>query len=103
MEADSEIKLALLKVDGGMSLNSLLMEIQADTVQVPVALPQEVETTALGAAFAAGLAVGVWESIEALQGVNPVQHTYTPQADGASTEVKLSRWKDVVQRTLNLA
>ena len=103
MEADSGIKLALLKVDGGMTLNRLLLQLQANTNQVPVVVPSEVETTALGAAFAAGLAVGVWASIDALKHVNPAAKQYTPISDAADANAKLARWKGRVQRTLNLA
>ena len=62
MEADSGVKLSALQVDGGMTVNELLMQMQADFIQTPVRRPVDVETTAMGAAFAAGLAVGVWSS-----------------------------------------
>ena len=64
MEADSGIKLASLKVDGGAVANNMLMQFQADILGVPVDRPQVIETTALGAAYLAGLAVGVWKSKE---------------------------------------
>ena len=66
MEADSGIKLAALKVDGGAVANNMLMQFQADILGVPVDRPQVIETTALGAAYLAGLAVGVWDSKEEL-------------------------------------
>ena len=98
----SNSKLALLKVDGGMTANQLLLQLQTNTNQVPVVVPAEVETTALGAAFAAGLASGVWESIDALKHVNPVARQYAPNVTAAAAEAKLANWKGVVQRTLNL-
>ncbi len=67
MEADSGVKLKELKVDGGMVYNDLLMQFQADSLQVPVIRPKVAETTALGAAYAAGLAVGFWDSYDDLR------------------------------------
>ena len=67
MNADSGVPLTALKVDGGMVYNELLMQFQADILGVPVIRPQVAETTALGAAYAAGLAVGFWESVEDLR------------------------------------
>ena len=61
-----QVKLSTLKVDGGMTVNELLMQLQADAVQVPVVRPVDVESTALGAAYAAGLAVGVWKDVAEL-------------------------------------
>jgi len=95
MEADSGVKLGLLKVDGGMTVNELLMQIQADAVQVTVERPIEVETTAMGAAFAAGLAAGVWGSVEDLKGINPADKQFTPSCDVASSDAKLKVWQAV--------
>ena len=67
MEADSGVKLKELKVDGGMVYNDLLMQFQADCLQVPVIRPKVAETTALGAAYAAGLAVGFWKNVDDLR------------------------------------
>jgi glycerol kinase len=64
MEADSGLELSVLKVDGGMVANELLMQFQADLLSSPVVLPAVTETTVLGAAYAAGLAVGFWEDVE---------------------------------------
>ncbi len=63
MTADSGTRVPVLKVDGGATVNDLLMQLQADVLGVPVVRPQVAETTALGAAYAAGLAVGVWENV----------------------------------------
>ena len=103
MGAGGDTTLRALKVDGGMAVNTLLMQMQADVLRVPIELPRNVETTALGAAFAAGLAVGVWPDVEALRTLNPAQATYTARIGEAECEAKLARWKDAVQRTLGLA
>jgi glycerol kinase len=67
MEADTHIKVSEIKVDGGMTVNSLLMQIQADTLAIEVVRPAVSETTALGAAYAAGLAVGFWGDLAELR------------------------------------
>lgn len=67
MQADSGVPLTTLKVDGGMVVNELLMQFQSDLLGVPVVRPKVIETTALGAAYAAGLAVGFWGSEEAIR------------------------------------
>jgi len=103
MEADSHVTLSALQVDGGMTVNKLLLQMQADAIQVPVRRPLDVETTAMGAAFAAGLAVGVWDSTDALQGLNPTDASFEPAVGKDEAEAKLTRWRDAVQRTLNLA
>ena len=79
------------------------MQMQADLSQVPVKRPRNVETTAMGAAFAAGLAVGVWDSPESLTQLNPPDAEFTPAIGAEECEARLVRWKDAVQRTLNLA
>ena len=78
MEADSGIKLAALKVDGGAVANNMLMQFQADILGVPVDRPQVIETTALGAAYLAGLAVGVWDSKEDLVSSWKLQNRFEP-------------------------
>ena len=72
-------------------------------MQVPVRRPANVETTAMGAAFAAGLAAGVWASVDDLSSLNPIDAEFTPAIDKQTSEAKLAKWKDAVQRTLNLA
>ena len=103
MESDSGVTLQQLKVDGGMTVNTLLMQMQADMVQVPVKRPRDVETTAMGAAFAAGLAVGVWDSTEALTELNGVEASFEPIIGKDACEAKLTRWQDAVTRTFDLA
>ena len=78
MQADSGIKLATLKTDGGMVANELLMQFQADILDVPVVRPKVSETTALGAAYAAGLAVGYWHNTEDLRANWGVDKILTP-------------------------
>lgn len=101
-EADAHVKLDSLQVDGGMSVNSLLMQMQADVLQAAVRRPRNVETTAMGAAFAAGLAVRVWPSVDALRDLNPVDAEFVPAISAEASQAKLARWKDAVQRTLGL-
>ncbi len=103
MQADAGTRLTSLKVDGGMTVNGLLMQMQADAIGVPVERPREIETTALGAAFAAGLATGVWRDTDALRGLNPPAKSFTPIINERVRHAKLARWKDAVQRTLGLA
>jgi glycerol kinase len=101
MEKDSGVELKTLKVDGGMTHNDLLLQFQADILNVPVIRPTVSETTALGAAYAAGLAVGFWDGMEALRKNWSVARTWRPQMD-AETRAKLYEgWKKAVSRTFN--
>ena len=101
MEKDAGVELKSLKVDGGMVANELLMQFQADLLDVPVIRPTVTETTALGAAYAAGLAIGFWEDIEALRRNWDIDRTFEPQMD-ADTRAELCRgWKKAVERTLD--
>ncbi|EXJ94011.1 glycerol kinase [Capronia coronata CBS 617.96] len=98
MEKDSSRKLAALAVDGGMSNSDLTMQTQADLIQIPVLRPQMRETTALGAAIAAGLAVGVWESLDELKSVNVEGRTdFTPRMPEAKSREMFERWEKAVQ------
>lgn len=81
MEADSGITLSALKVDGGAVANNMLMQFQADILGVPVDRPQVIETTALGAAYLAGLAVGVWDSKDQLVQSWKLQNRFEPTMD----------------------
>jgi glycerol kinase len=101
MEADSGVPLKTLKVDGGMVANELLMQFQADILDVPVVRPTVTETTALGAAYAAGLAVGFWESTEALRKNWDVDRTFEPRMPSAERDALLAGWKKAVTRTLD--
>ena len=99
MEADSGIRLAALNVDGGASANNLLMQMQADIIQTAVNRPACVETTATGAAYLAGLAVGYWKSQEDLLANISVDRTFTPQISAEEQQKKLRRWKKAVAYT----
>ena len=96
MEADSGIKLAALKVDGGASANNLLMQMQSDIIQAPVNRPVCVETTAMGAAYLAGLAVGYWKSKEDVLENWQVARVFTPQMQEAQKSKLLAGWKKAV-------
>src|ERR671935_824590 len=101
MEADSGVRLKALKVDGGMVHNELLMQFQADILGVPVIRPQVAETTALGAAYAAGLATGVWSSLEDLRHNWQVDKTWEPKMDAARRDEYYKYWKKAVTRTFD--
>lgn len=103
MAVDSGLDLAELRVDGGMTTNSLLMQFQADLLGVDVVLPSIPETTALGAAYGAGLAVGFWESQEELTTLWEEQRRWSPSMDDASREKRLARWREAIERSLNWA
>ncbi len=99
MQSDSNVKLTELKVDGGMVQNNLLMQFQADILDVPVIRPRVIETTALGAAYAAGLAVGFWNDIADLRQNWQVDHVWHPQMDSAERQQLFLNWKKAVERT----
>ncbi len=101
MEKDAGVELKTLKVDGGMVANELLMQFQADILDVPVVRPTVTETTALGAAYAAGLAVGFWEDTEALRRNWGVDRTFEPQMDDDRRATLHAGWKKAVERTLD--
>lgn len=101
MEADSGVALAALKVDGGMVFNELLMQFQADILNVPVIRPKVAETTALGAAYAAGLAVGYWQDFDELRANWGQDKAWEPQMDPATREENYLGWKKAVTRTFN--
>jgi glycerol kinase len=101
MNADSGVALTALKVDGGMVFNELLMQFQADVLGVPVIRPKVAETTALGAAYAAGLAVGFWKEVEELRKNWQVDHTWEPKMDPKEREKEFKLWKKAVTRTFD--
>ena len=101
MEADSGVMLSTLKVDGGMTANSLLMQFQADVLGTPVVRPVVAETTCLGAAYAAGLAVGFWPDVESLRKNWRKSAEWTPTMDPALREKSFRKWKKAVQRTMD--
>jgi glycerol kinase len=95
--------LSALRVDGGMTANELLMQFQADVLGVPVIRPEVTETTALGAAFAAGLAVGFWKDLEELGERWHEQRRWEPQMDPARREREYGQWRRAVERSLGWA
>jgi glycerol kinase len=101
MEQDSGVHLDVLRVDGGITANELAMQIQADVLGVPVSKPVVAETTALGAAYAAGLAVGFWKSTDELVSNWNEDKRWEPQADEAGRAKGYRNWKKAVDRTLN--
>jgi len=103
MKKDSGVELNSLKVDGGMVANELLMQFQSDLLNVPVIRPSITETTALGAAYAAGLAVGFWNSMEDLKQYWSVDKTWQPQMEDHVRQAGVRGWKKAVQRTLDWA
>ncbi len=101
MEADSGVELTTLKVDGGMVANETLMQFQADILGVPVIRPQVAETTALGAAYAAGLAVGFWRGFEDIRSNWAEDKRWQPAMPEERKEALFARWKQAVRRTLD--
>jgi glycerol kinase len=101
MNADSGVDLTSLKVDGGMVYNELLMQFQADVLDVPVIRPTVAETTSLGAAYAAGLAVGFWSEVEDLRANWGKDKEWQPQMDAAEREKEYAFWKKAVTRTFD--
>lgn len=101
MAADSGVSLKALKVDGGMTGNELLMQIQADVLGVPVIRAKVSESTALGAAYAAGLAVGYWKNSEDLKKNWGVDKTWQPSADDTLRTRNFHMWKKAVSRTFD--
>ncbi|MGH9168675.1 MAG: FGGY family carbohydrate kinase, partial [Acidimicrobiia bacterium] len=101
MNADSGVELTSLKVDGGMVYNELLMQFQADVLGVPVIRPTVAETTSLGAAYAAGLAVGFWTEVEDLRKNWGKDKEWTPKMDPEEREREYRFWKKAVTRTFD--
>jgi glycerol kinase len=99
MEQDSGIALADLRVDGGMIANRLLMQFQADLLDAPVLIPQVAETTALGAAYAAGLAVGFWADSDELRHNWSLKNRIEPAMDAARRDQLLAGWHRAVERS----
>ena len=101
MNADSGVPLKALKVDGGMVFNNLLMQFQADVLGVPVVRPRVAETTALGAAYAAGLAVGFWKNTDEMRANWGVDKTWEPAADDTARTKLYKEWKKAVTRSFD--
>lgn len=98
MQKDSGITLRSLKVDGGAAADNLLMQIQADVLGVEIVRPKNIETTVMGAAFLAGLAVGVWKSPEEIAQRWQEDRTFTPQISESERQLRLERWNEVTAK-----
>lgn len=102
MEADAGVPLSVLKVDGGASANDFLMQFQSDILKTPLQRPQNAETTALGAAYLAGLATGFWSDINQLRTLHSSAYSYEPAMDGKRRGILLEGWSEAVGRTTSL-
>jgi glycerol kinase len=101
MNADSGVDLVSLKADGGMTANNLLMQMQSDILGAPVIRPKVIETTCLGAAYAAGLAVGFWPDQAALKANWKKSAEWTPKLDPKTRDKRYRKWKKAVRATMN--
>lgn len=101
MVADSGVPITNLKVDGGMVMNELLMQFQADILGTNVVRPKVIETTALGTAYAAGLAVGFWDSLEQLKEQGGIGQVWKPKMDQEEVDRLFAEWNRAVERTYN--
>jgi len=101
MSADSKVPLTSMRVDGGATANNLLMQIQSDVMGIEIIRPEVIETTALGAAYAAGIAVGVWKSPDDVRNKWRENHRWSSTLDPNLRAEKYAQWTKAVQRTLN--
>ena len=101
MEQDSGIRLEVLRADGGMVSNNLLMQFQADILNRKVVLPSIKETTSLGAAYAAGLAVGFFSSVEELREHWSAEKTWKPEMDNTRREQMYRQWKKAITKSFD--
>ena len=100
MNADAPCPITTLRVDGGASVSDIMMQTQADLLRLPVDRPAQVETTAFGAAALAGLAAGVWGSLEEVAALRRSQHVFLPQRPQAACEAQYRQWRRAVDRAL---
>ncbi len=100
MNADAPCPITTLRVDGGASVSDIMMQTQADLLRLPVDRPDQVETTAMGAAALAGLAAGVWSGLEDLESLRRSQHVFLPRRDAESCAADYRRWKRAVERSM---
>ena len=103
MEADSKIALSALKVDGGASANDFLMQTQADIINAPVKRPQCIETTAMGAAYLAGLAVGYWKDKEEVIQNWAIDRVFEPSIEESVRQKKIKGWNKAVKYAFDWA
>ena len=102
MQRDADLPLKELKVDGGASRNNLMMQFQADILNTKVIRPRNPETTALGATYLAGLAVGYWKSVEEIRDQWQIDSMFMPTDDRQQVEMAVKGWREAIQRTLTL-
>jgi glycerol kinase len=98
MRKDSGQAIPLFKVDGGAAGNDLLMQMQADMLDVPVVRPRNLETTSLGAALLAGLGAGQWSTLEEIRGVWKAERTFKPKTTPEARAEAMARWRRAVER-----
>ena len=103
MKADSAVPLKELRVDGGASVSNIMMQIQANIAGCPVNRPKVVETTALGAAYLAGLAVGFWGGLDEISQIREVDRIFFPEMTEDEREKAYAGWQKAVQRAQNWA
>jgi len=103
MEADAGVAIPELRVDGGATVNNLLMQTQSDLLNISVVRPEITETTALGAAYLAGLGVGFWSNTADIQSQWAAERTFSPQLDDAERKTADHRWQRAIRATLNWA
>jgi glycerol kinase len=103
MEADSGVETTTLRVDGGAVKNNFLCQLQSDIIQTEIARPEVDETTALGSAYAAGLAVGYWDTINELRSNWQVDRSFEPEMEAEDADAMYDRWDDAVERSLDWA
>jgi glycerol kinase len=103
MQRDAGVRLSELRVDGGAAANDLLMQFQADLLGVPVLRPQVLETTALGAAYLAGLTLNLWKSRDEIAAQWKLERRFEPHMERSEAEAKLARWREAVSRSRNWA
>ena len=103
METDSGIRLSALKVDGGASANNFLMQFQSDVLDTKVERPECVETTALGAAYLAGIAVGYWKDSNDVKANWKLERTFEPNMEAVQREKSISGWHEAVKRSAGWA
>jgi glycerol kinase len=101
MQQDAGISLSELKVDGGATVNNTLLQFQADLLGVTVRRPVVAETTALGAAYLAGLAVGFWEDTTSVERNWALDREFTPSLPAAQREARYAQWRRAVERSLD--
>ena len=103
MVADSGIELTSLRVDGGMTANDTLMQLQADILGAEVVRPSNIETTALGAAFAAGIGTGYWSGLEEVRSLQAPDQAWEPEWSAERRDALAAEWDRAVERSLDWA